>query len=312
MNPETTRLAAWNIVQSIGDPPGGGALVISSSDKLPLAEAIFAQLEARGIEHHLLVLGSRLTLAGPKIEKLIQDAAGRWGLILLIQPQHASFLYNTVGRPDMGLKIPAEHFFCDWLASMDSLVRIFGIEMDELYRFGQALLAALTCAESIRITTKKGTDIRMTPRHWIETHGEVFTAPVEGQASGTIYVDGSAYSGPPDRPFLLRIENGRIANPEDLDQTDPQQRMVHEDACRDDPASVLAELGLGINPGALVDTEVMEAEQARGTCHFGFGHNLAYGGQNRSSCHFDLVIRHPTIEVDDRYICRSGVYQLWT
>ena len=52
----------------------------------------------------------------------------------------------------------------------------------------------------------------------------------------------------------------------------------------------------------------MESEQARGTCHFGFGHNIEYGGQNASSYHFDLVVRRPTIASDGVAICRDGQF----
>ena len=72
--------------------------------------------------------------------------------------------------------------------------------------------------------------------------------------------------------------------------------------------SVLAEFGIGINPGARVDADVMESEQARGTCHFGFGHNVGFGGQNRSEVHVDLVVLQPTIEVNGKILCEAGKY----
>ena len=54
----------------------------------------------------------------------------------------------------------------------------------------------------------------------------------------------------------------------------------------------------------------MESEQARGTCHFGFGNNLMYCWQNRSSIHFDLVICNPTIEAGGKILCKAGEH-LW-
>ena len=150
----------------------------------------------------------------------------------------------------------------------------------------------------------------MTPRFWKESEGEICTAPIEDESNGIVIVDGCAYWGPPQKPFKLNISNGRVVNIESLDQQDRQQNFVYKDLTRDDHSNVLAELGIGINPGAEWDEELMESEQARGTCHFGFGRNLQFeGGQNESSYHFDLVIQKPTIDVDGVMICINGHYQ---
>ncbi len=229
-------------------------------------------------------------------------------LVLLLQPQHAPFLFQIVGRPDRGLKIPAEHFITDWLMRPASVVRTYGIDMDEMRQFRQDLLAALHGAQQIRILSVAGTDISLCPRDWRVSHGELFTAPEEALTNGIIHVDGCAYGGPPAIPFTLRVRDGRVTNLDELDASDEQQRWVQKGMTRDEGANVLAEFGIGANPGAKWDEDLMEAEQARGTCHFGFGHNIAYGGQNVSSYHFDLVIRYPTIEVDGRRICHAGRY----
>jgi len=111
-------------------------------------------------------------------------------------------------------------------------------------------------------------------------------------------VDGCAYSGPPKKPFRLVVEDGRVVNLAELDKEDDQQAMVLTDLTRDENAAILAEFGVGINAGAVPYADAMEAEQARGTCHFGFGHNLEYGGNNSSVYHFDLVVRNPIIQVE--------------
>ncbi|NLM97955.1 MAG: hypothetical protein GX175_10190 [Halanaerobiaceae bacterium] len=51
-----------------------------------------------------------------------------------------------------------------------------------------------------------------------------------------------------------------------------------------------------------------EVECDRGTCHSGFGHSIEYGGINRSSYYFGLVIKEPPIIADGKLICRSGEY----
>lgn len=200
--------------------------------------------------------------------------------------------------------------FCDWLINTDSLIRTYGIDLDELRLFQSTLLSAVSNASKIRIITEKGTDICIKPKCWNVSKGEIFTVPLEQNVNGQIVVDGCAYFGPPKVPFILKIENGRVANINELNIEDEQQKMVREDLIRDGNSNMLAELGIGINPGARWNADIMEAEQARGTCHFGFGHNIEYGGDIKSSFHFDLVIKNPTIIVDETIICRDGKYIL--
>jgi len=307
-NVELGQLAAHNIAQEIGDPPIKAVLVIYSPEKCDLAERIAVQISERGLEPYRLELAPEINAGQATLKELVQRIAGQCGLVFLIEPRHADFLFEAVGRPDAGIIIPTDHLFCDWLIRPAGLIRTHGIDMDELRQFRQALLTKLFSANEIHISTHKGTIITINPRGWILTNGEVFTAPLENIANGRIIVDGCAYGGPPKLPFSLIIEAGRVVNLPDLDPTDEQQNWVVHDLNRDGNASTLAEIGIGINPSARWEEDLMEAEQARGTCHFGFGNNIEYGGQNQSSYHIDLVIQSPTIEVDGKEICRAGKY----
>ena len=306
---ETLKLAAKNIAQKVGNPPSKSILIVCSKNKLDIARMIFDELEKRSIESHLILLGTKINSGVEHLQPLIKNLAGDWGLILLIQPEHASFLFETVGRPDTGLKISSEYLFCDWLIRPSSLIRTYGIDMDELDQFRQALLSKLSGARKIRVKTENGTDITIIPRSWNVTDGEVFTAPIEDDTNGTIFIDGCAYGGPPEHPFTLTIKNGEVVNLSDLSETDKQQSWVRKDLSRDENSKILAELGIGINTGARWNSDVMESEQTRGTCHFGFGMNIEFGGQNKSSNHIDYVILKPTIEVDGEIICRAGEYK---
>jgi len=300
------NLAARNIAHQVASAPGRPTLVVCSKDKEQLARMIAREIETGGGECHVLRLGRQIDLARRPLRALVRETAREGALVLLLAPEHASFLFDVVGRPDHGLKVPPERLLCDWLIRPASLLRTYAIDLQELQGFRRALLSSLAGAQRIRIVSEAGTDISLHPRSWQASHGEVFTAPDESYTNGLIYVDGCAYGGPPVTPFALRVENGRVTNLDELDASDEQQRRVKKDLTRDTGASVLAELGIGTNLGARWDEYIMEAEQARGTCHLGFGHNVAYGGRNASTYHFDLVIRRPTVEVDDRRICHAG------
>ena len=62
-----------------------------------------------------------------------------------------------------------------------------------------------------------------------------------------------------------------------------------------DPANTqLAEIGIGFCGGAQITDCFMEAEAAAGTCHFCFGNNVCYSGENQSGFHgASVLIRSP-------------------
>ncbi|MFC1614685.1 aminopeptidase, partial [Gemmatimonadota bacterium] len=283
-------------------------LIFYCEGKDDIAQKIGEEFEKKEVECHLLRVGKKLNSGSKHFRALLEELSGSWGLVFLLHPVHAPFLFETVGRPDYGIKLSSEHFFCDWLIRPGSLIRTYGLDLDELHLFRQKLLSQLKNAKKIRISTNSGTDITLSPRYWNINDGEVFTAPVENSTNGIILVDGCAYGGPPREPFSLKIRNGEVVNLTELNENDKQQNYVLKDLNRDENARVLAELGIGINPGASQDADIIESEQARGTCHFGFGHNIGFGGQNNSSSHIDYVILDLSIEIDGKLICRAGDY----
>lgn len=302
------QLAAKNIADKIGTLPSKSVLIINSEPKFRIADFVRNEIENRGMEAHVLQLSTKMESTNESIADFVNKVTSKWGLIFLLHPVHTHFLIETVGRPDLGLKIAEDHLFCDWLIPEASLIRTYAIDMDELQEFRSNLLQVVKDATEIRITSEAGTDVTLFPREWKTTDGEIFTAPQEKLTKGTIFVDGCAYGGPPKNPFTLKIEAGRVVNVNELSSEDKQQKWVRKDLSRDGNACVLAELGIGINPGAKCDENVMESEQARGTVHFGFGDNIGFGGENQSSYHIDYVILKPTIEIDRRIICKDGKY----
>lgn len=300
--------AAQNIVAKVNNGTPSKVFVICSKSKQELAAEIIRVLEDKKIANIQLILDSQMESELVYFKKLITNLSEDWGLIFLMDTPHAPFLFSTVGRPDTGILIREDNLFCDWLASTETTVRVHSVDLNELHRFRKMLLDRVQNAKKIRITTQNGTDITISPRHWLKSDGEIWTAPIENSSNGQILIDGTAYWGPVQKQFLLHIENGRVINVDQLDIADKQQMNVKNDLSRNSNANVLAELGIGINSGALPDKDLMEAEQAKGTCHFGFGNNIMYGGENRSDYHFDLTILSPTIEVDGEIICKEGNY----
>ena len=66
----------------------------------------------------------------------------------------------------------------------------------------------------------------------------------------------------------------------------------------DDMASVIGELGIGLNPKARLTGNLLEDEKAGKTAHIAFGHNTDMpNGQNHSKTHLDFLFYNPTLQV---------------
>jgi leucyl aminopeptidase (aminopeptidase T) len=66
----------------------------------------------------------------------------------------------------------------------------------------------------------------------------------------------------------------------------------------DKGSRTIAELGIGLNPGARMSERMLEAEKAHRTAHIAFGSNEGFpGGQNHSITHLDYLFMRPTMEV---------------
>ncbi|MBW4083652.1 hypothetical protein [Paenibacillus sp. S150] len=118
---------AQNIIDQIPIPPSMTYLVLVSETKEQIGLSVQAYLDACGFETYFVRLS-------PKIEHgflTLQDVVGQFvnsqsGVICLLQPEHAFFLFDTFGRPDMGFKQPMKYIYCDWLMPVDNLEKNFG------------------------------------------------------------------------------------------------------------------------------------------------------------------------------------------
>ena len=303
---EDIALAARNIFEQLDVKSGSKLVLVNSAGKAKIAGYIKAESRTRNIS---------LTQFSPDtgqdslniLASLIQDKSGDYFFIFLIDPSDARFLFQYAGRPDMGLKIPEDRLFCDWLISEEQFVRLNSCDIDENTRYQKHLRTQLNTVDTIFISTESGTNIRFVARNWIIDRGEIFCTPIETETNGLIVVDGCAYYGPPLRPVKLNIRNGRVVNIDDLSEEDEQEKWIRNDLTTDDNASILAEVGIGTNKKALWKSDLMESEQSRGTCHFGFGMNLNYGGRIESKKHFDLVVLNPTIMINGTLVYENGI-----
>ncbi|MHB1317803.1 MAG: M29 family metallopeptidase [Anaerolineae bacterium] len=311
MNDDLTRNAVWNLLARLGSPVRAPVVIICSEGKERLGFGLMAALVTQGMAFDLLVLKQKpLHSDLARASALARSAADSGSLVLLIEPEHAAWLFATVGRPDTGLLVPDEHLYCDWLLGYPGLLRILQADYAALIAWRSVLLGALAGVHTVRLTSSAGTDLMFEVSPWQAMDGEVCAAVRPAEVSGTLAVDGFLYGGPPRQPFVLELRDGRIANLDSLDLSDPQQSMLYADLTRDADAGLVAELGLGHNPCARPDADIMEAEMARGTAHVGFGESRFLGGTTASATHVDVGLLQPTLAVDGRAICAAGIYRV--
>jgi len=173
------------------------------------------------------------------------------------------------------------------------------------------LIQGFENAVSAHICTKLGTDLvldledrqmvsdlKATPGNGANLPcGEVFCCPVENGANGTLVIDGCFGScGIVPSLVTILIVNGKVT---DVSCEDPDiLKQITTLMDTDEGSRTIAELGIGLNPGARLSDNMLEAEKVDGTAHIAFGSNQGMpGGQNISQTHIDYLFNGPTIVV---------------
>lgn len=176
---------------------------------------------------------------------------------------------------------------------------------------GARLAAALSAAETCRITSAAGTNLTLSIKGRRATPddgnlqepgafgnlpaGEAYIAPLETVGDGTIVFDGAlADYGLLRAPLSVRIEGGRAveASGEAADWL-----LSTLDAGGEHGRSI-AEVGIGTNPRAELCGLVAIDEKVLGTAHLAFGTSASFGGVNQAGVHIDGMLRAPTITID--------------
>ena len=166
-------------------------------------------------------------------------------------------------------------------------------------------------AKEVHITAKSGTDIILN----IENRnfktdvkvkqgtsgnlpcGEIYCAPVEDKGDGIIVTDGSIGDlGQVKKHLTLEVKAGKIISITSDD--DELVNKIKDLTTIDQMASVVGELGIGLNPCAKITGNLLEDEKAEKTAHIAFGNNEKMpGGKNNSKTHRDFLFYLPTFEV---------------
>lgn len=190
------------------------------------------------------------------------------------------------------------------------LNRMANVDFSKMRTTADRMLKFLEGAESLHITTSKGTDLSIGVKGRKFRHdilikkggtgnipcGEVYCAPVENKTNGTVVFDVSIGDiGKLKTPVEVKIENGRIKSVRSKDGK--LVRQIKKLTGRKIYANTIGELGIGVNSGVKITGNMLEDEKMSGTAHIAFGNNEDFGGKNKAKIHRDYLFGNPTIEV---------------
>jgi aminopeptidase len=202
----------------------------------------------------------------------------------------------------------------------DIMVRCMNADYHRIAERTHHLCAMMEQTAVIRVESPAGTDVRL-PIAGRRAHassglfrergqsgnlptGEAYLAPLEGQSSGVVVVDGSmAGIGVVTQPIRIVVENGYATEITGGAQAEKLIALL-EPHGRD--ARNVAEFGIGTNDRAELTGVILEDEKVMGTIHIAFGDNKSMGGTIRVASHLDGLVKYPTVWFDDRKIMDAG------
>jgi hypothetical protein len=303
-------------VQAGGVQPGERVLVVVDE---PLAEEgseLTAALQDAGAEAQLeLWAGDRpLAEPPPAVAAAAKDADLYLFLLQHPRPDEAG---ARIALSEISLANGGRAIFLGFV-DRELLTGELSQPPQNLEASARKLLEKVEGADTIRIRGRSGTDLtlRVTGRNWITDAtplepgdfanypgGEIFVAPLADGADGVLVADLTVpytVEGLVDEPVTIRFEGGRAVSIEGGRAAEMLRTLVEEAG---PSGSVIAELGIGLNPSISPRGHIMLDEKAGRTAHVALGNNVgSYGGTNKSSIHVDCVFSEPELEVDGRRV----------
>jgi leucyl aminopeptidase (aminopeptidase T) len=300
------RGAADAAAECLGVGAGDRVLVLCNAGERAVAEALVAAAASRSPTVRLLEYPT-LSRNGEEPPDDVARAMLDASVVFAPTTYSISHTQARLAATAAGARIASMRGFTE------AFPQAMSIDYELLRSDGARLAAALTAAESCRITSAAGTDVTLSLKGRRATAddgglqepgafgnlpaGEAYIAPLETVGDGVIVFDGAlADYGLLRAPLRVRLEAGRAV---DADGEAADFLLSTLDAGGPHGRSI-AELGIGTNPGAELCGLVAIDEKVRGTAHLAFGTSASFGGVNQAGVHIDGMLRNPTVELDGR------------
>jgi leucyl aminopeptidase (aminopeptidase T) len=198
--------------------------------------------------------------------------------------------------------------------------RSLRVDYERMAEICQDYAKLLSRAEKAQVITEAGTNLTLSlkGRHaFVDSGiyrspgefgnlpaGEVFIAPLEGAARGELVIDGSmAGVGLLKHPIKMLVEDGYVTDVEGGREARQLQEAIDRHGKK---ARNIAELGMGMNPSAILTGFVLEDEKILGSIHVALGDNASFGGQVEVPSHLDGVMMRPTLKLDGVVVLQEG------
>ncbi|MGD8351679.1 MAG: aminopeptidase [Nitrospirota bacterium] len=185
------------------------------------------------------------------------------------------------------------------------------VDWKALARRTGAVAGAVNSFDTVRVTTPNGTDITLSKKTR-QAHadtgiltkpgsfgnlpaGEVYLAPLEGTARGTLVLEW-APTRELSSPVRLTIKEGLVTSVQGNEEfaLELERKLSERPENRN-----LAELGIGTNDRATRPDNILESEKILGTVHFALGDSSSFGGRVHTPFHQDFVFFLPTVVLSD-------------
>lgn len=239
---------------------------------------------------------------------------------------------GSLGRSFRGFCNEKEHKFIT-SSSLGSLtnsdlkyvLKTLDVDYKKMHANGERIKRMLDSGREVNVRTKIGTDITFNingVKAIVNSGkytavgaggnmpaGEVYLHPVKDRVEGVFYIDGSMRLKDKTlvvrNPVKVEVEKGVITNVSNhyegmlFKQT---LEWAHRRAKYPESIRKIAELGIGINPGAEIVGATIIDEKTMGSVHIANGSNAWFGGELRAIIHLDHVLRNVSVRVDNRLL----------
>ncbi|HXW07131.1 MAG TPA: aminopeptidase [Vicinamibacterales bacterium] len=314
VSPALLSASAVAIRDCMGAAVGERVLIVTDEPLRPIGHALLQAARELGHDVLLVEMLPRKT-NGEEPPALVADMMARADVVLC--PTSKSLTHTDARRAASaaGARVGTLPGVTE-----DIMVRCMNADYQRIAERTHSLCRLMEQASVVRVQSRSGTDVVL-PVAGRRAHassglfrergqwgnlptGEAYLAPLEGQSSGLVVVDGSmAGIGITRQPIRIDVENGyatRITGGREAEQL-IALLDAHGRAARN-----LAEFGIGTNDRAKLTGVILEDEKVMGTIHIAFGDNKSMGGTVRVASHLDGLVTSPTVWFDDRKIMEDG------
>ncbi len=304
------EIARNALTHVLGAKEGEHLLVVTDEQRIEIGNAFYEAGDRLNLEGRLFVLedGERPLDGLPKELRRALEGADVMVSVFVGYPEETPFrveLLQTAAKA--GLRTGHGPGISDDMM-IEGAMRV---DFQKLADIGDGMVDRLAGAVRAHLTSPAGADI------WFKTRGRVFesdvrigqgafgnlpngevrVAPVETEVHGTLVCDSTIGDlGRVPSPVTIEVVAGKLTSIGGDDRKLIER--IEELTSIDDEASIIGELGIGINPEARVTGNMLEDEKAVGTVHVAFGNNIEMGGKNGSRTHRDFHVLKPTLSIE--------------